>query len=298
MYPPPTDEQILALLARHDLPGGAVEASPHEGSVNHVRMVGDWCVRVLKEEDFASDLRTEAACVPTLVSAGVRTPALVAFDDSREIVPGLATVYRRLAGAPLGLSEGPIVGITQLVEELGRQIDRWRREIRQLEDPNGWLDRPRGDNLGACYERAAERLSPEQRVWTEGLIRRLEAAPEPAPEFVHWDLHNFNLLVHEGSLTGMIDWGDAGFGDPALNYRCLPAHWLGMLTAPLPDDGDFIGRCLYHIVGYALNDVQRQPRYPGPYSHTGHRRWESLAMLAARPPRLHWRDWLGDGPCG
>lgn len=295
MHPAPSDEEILAILAEHRLPSGMVEASPHEGSVNHVRMVGELCVRVLKEEDFASDVYTEAAAVPALMGAGVRTPVLWAFDASRKVVPGIATIYERVPGRPLGLC-GPFVGITGVVQELGEQIARWRDKVRWVADPNGWLDRPRGDNVWGCYERAAERLSRAERAWTEATIRRLEAAPEPEPEFVHWDLHAFNLLVNEGALTAVLDWGDAGFGDPTLNYRCLPAHWLPVLLSSYAEDQGFVGRCLYHMLGYALNDVYRAPRYPGPYDHTGHRRWESLMALAAGPPRPPWREWLGDPP--
>jgi len=295
VHAPPTDDQIQALVAAHGLAVGAVEPSPHEGSVNHVRMVGPWCVRVLKEEDYASDLYTEAVCVPALTAAGVRTPELVAFDQSREIVPGLATIYQRVPGAPLGLSE-PLAEIDALVRELGRQIATWRSQLRALEDPNGWLDRPRGDDAWANYERAADRLGSEERAWTERAIRRLEAAPEPAAEFVHWDLHAFNVLTHDGRFSSVIDWGDAGFGDPTLNYRCLPAHWLPLLLETADEGGNFVGRCLYHLLAYALNDVHRAPRYATPYSHTGHRRWESLAALATRPPDAVWRDWLGDAP--
>jgi len=33
--------------------------------------------------------------------------------------------------------------------------------------------------------------------------------------FVHGDLIPGNLLVHSGRLTGILDWGGAGYGDPA-----------------------------------------------------------------------------------
>lgn len=293
MHPAPSDVQILQLLAFHGLTGDRVEPSPHEGSVNHVRMVGEWCVRALKVEDYASDILTEAACVPALSRLGVWTPELIAFDDSREIVPGLATIYRRLSGIPLGLCSS-VRDLRTFLRELGSEIARWRNGMTEVDLSAEHLDHPQGDDAGECLQRAAERLSPVERTWVESVLRRLEAAPEPTAEFVHWDLHFFNVLVHDGEFEAVIDWGDAGFGDPALNYRCLPAEWLPNLLEPAAADGDFIGRCLYHVLGYALNDVHFPPRYETPYSHTGHQRWESLMRLAKAPPHQDWRDWLGD----
>jgi aminoglycoside phosphotransferase (APT) family kinase protein len=44
-------------------------------------------------------------------------------------------------------------------------------------------------------------------------------APEPAyrPRFIHRDFQHFNLLWSRGRLTGVVDWGNAGFGPPDLD---------------------------------------------------------------------------------
>lgn len=47
------------------------------------------------------------------------------------------------------------------------------------------------------------------------------------PALVHADLGPAHLLVHDGRLAGVIDWGDARMGDPALDYS-----WL--LNVPFP----------------------------------------------------------------
>ena len=41
------------------------------------------------------------------------------------------------------------------------------------------------------------------------------------PALVHADLGPEHLLVREGRLAGVIDWGDARLGDPALDYSWL-----------------------------------------------------------------------------
>lgn len=70
-----------------------------------------------------------------------------------------------------------------------------------MEQTRGWLD---VIAIGAAWEAALE--TPDwdgQAVW------------------IHGDLHPTNLLVEEGLLTGVIDWGGLGMGDPAADL--IPA---------------------------------------------------------------------------
>src|SRR5947208_16505583 len=66
------------------------------------------------------------------------------------------------------------------------------------------------------------------------------------PALVHGDLGPEHLLVREGKLVAVIDWGDARIGDPALDYA-----WL--LHGPFPDwdvDADLRRRArVYHRLG-------------------------------------------------
>lgn len=50
-------------------------------------------------------------------------------------------------------------------------------------------------------------------VWDAGMHAPPYAGP---PRWVHGDLMDGNLLVHEGRLTGVIDWGGMKAGDPAV----------------------------------------------------------------------------------
>jgi aminoglycoside phosphotransferase (APT) family kinase protein len=54
-------------------------------------------------------------------------------------------------------------------------------------------------------------------AWDEAL-----AAPnETPPTWIHGDLHARNVLTLEGTITGVIDWGDMTSGDPAIDLACL-----------------------------------------------------------------------------
>jgi aminoglycoside phosphotransferase (APT) family kinase protein len=85
---------------------------------------------------------------------------------------------------------------------------------------------PLGDRTAAFEQRHAEAqaahgsLDPAlRRAWDAGV-----AAPLDAPRtWFHGDLHGRNVLVKDGRLCGVIDWGDMGAGDPACD---LAAVWL------------------------------------------------------------------------
>lgn len=54
------------------------------------------------------------------------------------------------------------------------------------------------------------------RAWS----RALDAPPSTRRVWIHGDLHPRNVLVREGRLSGIIDWGDLCAGDPATDLAC------------------------------------------------------------------------------
>src|SRR5699024_5041016 len=79
-------------------------------------------------------------------------------------------------------------------------------------------------------------MAEEVREWTaradESLVSRsavlavlqdaLDAPPHDGPPvWFHGDLHEGNLLVRDGRLAAVIDWGTAGRGDPAIELNAM-----------------------------------------------------------------------------
>lgn len=59
---------------------------------------------------------------------------------------------------------------------------------------------------------SAAGIAPEiERAWSEGL----EALPHQTARWLHGDLHARNVLVNNGKISAIIDWGDITSGDPA-----------------------------------------------------------------------------------
>ena len=89
-------------------------------------------------------------------------------------------------------------------------------------------------------------LDADQRSPGEALLAEVETLTGFRPALTHSDLGPTHLLVRDGRLAGVIDWGDARVGDPALDYA-----WL--LNGPFPDwdvDDELRRRArIYHRLG-------------------------------------------------
>lgn len=71
-------------------------------------------------------------------------------------------------------------------------------------------------------------LDPDERSRGEAMLAEVETLTGFRPAVTHSDVVPNHLLVHDGKLTGVIDWADARVGDPAIDYA-----WL--LNGPFPD---------------------------------------------------------------
>jgi aminoglycoside phosphotransferase (APT) family kinase protein len=71
-------------------------------------------------------------------------------------------------------------------------------------------------------------LRRELHAPAEALFTEVETLVGFEPAFTHSDLGPEHLLCRDGRLIGVIDWGDARVGDPAIDYA-----WL--LNGPFPD---------------------------------------------------------------
>jgi hypothetical protein len=109
-FPPMSAKTLEAIGERHNL--RAVEISPLKdvGIFNAIYLVGGkYVLRVPRDAPpFVAAIRKESVAVPAARAAGVRMPALVAFDDSLELLPVPYAIYERVHGETLGaLDLGP-----------------------------------------------------------------------------------------------------------------------------------------------------------------------------------------------
>ena len=179
-------------------------------------------------------LEVEIALLPTLAAAlPVRVPSFE-FVSRDPLFVG----YSVIRGEPL----------------VGEDADGVRAFLDALHalDPSGlpvdshdWLDAYR--NQCAEFERLVfPLLDGGERGRAERLFSEVETLVGFEPALLHADLGPDHLLVRNGRLAGVIDWGDARVGDPALDYA-----WL--LNGPFAGwdvDPDLRRRArLYHRLG-------------------------------------------------
>ncbi len=109
-------------------------------------------------------------------------------------------------------------------------------------DPHKWLDRPERDMdlepriaalaAASVIDRA---LALELERATKALRPAMEA---PLPErFLHNDVHAMNIMCDRNDvLLALLDWGDAGWGDPALELAAVPQSVIPLVFAGLSRD--------------------------------------------------------------
>jgi aminoglycoside phosphotransferase (APT) family kinase protein len=206
------------------------------GVVNSIYTLGDLVLRVPKNMPPAlSDTYTESVACPVACDHGVRTPRLVVWDEDMDIVDVPFTIHDLVNGDPPDLDfDGP------LWRDVGRDIARMHIEITECPDPHGRLD-----DAGRATEEWILNWArgTEVQRWIERCIERLKPLiSEPVEDvFLHNDVSNGNVLHKDGEYAAVIDWGDAAWGDPSLEFASLPmVAVIGMLegyrdVTPLED---------------------------------------------------------------
>jgi aminoglycoside phosphotransferase (APT) family kinase protein len=196
-----------------------------------VAIVDDaWVFRFPRRAGVEGALEVEIVLLPAL--APVLPVEMPSFEHiSRD---PLFVGYRLIRGEPL-------------VDEDADGVRAFLEALHAL-DPTGLpVERPVW--VEAYREQCAEferlvlpLLDKDQRPEAKRLFGEAETLVDFKPVLLHADLGPEHLLVRDGRLAGVIDWGDARLGDPALDYA-----WL--LNGPFADwdvDADLRRRARFY----------------------------------------------------
>ncbi|MEW2623200.1 aminoglycoside phosphotransferase family protein [Streptomyces sp. NPDC048106] len=194
------------------------------------RLGTELVVRLPRHPGAVPDLRHEQRWLPRLGPLlPVAVPEPVASDEpgDDDAYPWPWSVYRWLEGTnPVA---GAVTEPARLAEELGLFVRALRR-VGTEGAPTGYRGGPLRERDGATRAAVAELGDRVDAGAVTALWERALAAPAHSgpPQWAHGDLSPGNVLVEDGRLGAVIDFGCAGVGDPAVDlmpaWNLLPAR--------------------------------------------------------------------------
>jgi len=275
-FPDLSPERLAAVLTALGLTGAPVVRLAEVGIFNAIFAVRDDLVlRVPRQHPaFVEASRKEALAVPAARSAGVRTPRLVAFDDTLEVLPVPYSLDERVPGGVLEAAEAEPTAAAEVYRELGRDLGRLHGgversgalaefELEGLPEPDqGPEELVDSGHLGRSEQRWLS-------AWVARLKARIAAGPERPDVFRHGDVQATNVMVSDGhGYLALLDWGACGWGDPAHDFAGVPFAGAPAMLAgyreerDLPADGSIEAAIVLRELQIALF-LLRRPGQPG-----------------------------------
>jgi aminoglycoside phosphotransferase (APT) family kinase protein len=219
-----TDPSLVGRLIATQFPhwaGLRIEPVPFRGTDNALYRLGDdMVVRLPTREKTVETLQKERRWLPRLAPRlPLAVPAPLADGMPADGYPFEWSVYRWLSGE--NATQEPVADQSELATDLAQFI-----AVLQQIDPTGGPSPGkhnffRGEPLARRDARTRAAIaslrdtidvSAVTAAWDSDLRSPEWERP---PVWIHGDLDSRNLLVEEGRLSAVIDWGCLGVGDPA-----------------------------------------------------------------------------------
>lgn len=221
-----------------------------------------------------SSMHIEVIAVGAAYAADVRTPRLVAFDDSLDLLPVPYLVLERIHGEPLAAFGSSADSVRHVWQEVGRDLALTHTRVH-------------ADNSMRCLPTHDQSTETDPRPWVEEAQRNVhlkaaqarwlgEVLDRLAPtalaqrpkRFCHGDVNAGNVFVRAAEprhYVGLLDWGGAGWGDPGSDFSGIPLRAVASVlagyqdVAPLEDESSMMARILWSYLQLALFSLKRHP---------------------------------------
>ena len=259
----------------HELPLQRIEPS---GTVNAIFRLGDGLsVRLPRREGPAEPGSVELEWLPKLASQlPVEVPVPVAQGRPGADYPWFWEIHAWVDGEVVGVDE---LDALQAARDLAVLVQALQRV-----DPSG-APPGRGIPLAVREEQMQcwwARFDGDPRAW-EAWQRALSAAPwDGPPVWHHGDLDCRNWLVGNGRISGVIDWGSMGVGDPACDvmvaWKLHSAAARDAFREALPTDDATWERARGWVVSQAVAALSYYTPENNPSLYHEAEAWLALAL--------------------
>ncbi|REF37775.1 phosphotransferase family protein [Thermasporomyces composti] len=294
-------EALAAIADRYHIPIDDVVPAPILGAANHVYFLGDHLVVRIPRGGGArlAELAKEATVIPVARRAGVRTPAVVTYDDSCTVVNVPYLVIERVRGRDLAALGTSPSEAADAYRDVGQSLARLHGLTRELVGSLPGLHVHEPDDPHATVDQLASAgsIDLETAQWLLEWLDRLEEwrPADVEPVIVHGDASPTNVVVDADSpdVASLVDWGDAAWADPAVDFAKLPLR-----AVPFALEGyaaalsgrerreaihEWSARVLWYHLSWALAAL-RQPGGHNRTSPSADRLLEMLRFFAESPP--------------
>ncbi|WP_256519734.1 aminoglycoside phosphotransferase family protein [Domibacillus sp. A3M-37] len=190
------------------------------GNDNRTFHLGDhMSVRLPSAAGYAPQVEKEQKWLPILArKLSLPIPVPIAKGNPNEEYPWSWSIYRWLDGEPL--SHNNIENLNQIAKDLGLFL----KELQAIDASKGPLAGKhnfyRGGSLSIYNDETRNAIEKNKEYFDEGLLSEiwwlaLDSEWKSKPVWVHGDIAPGNLLVKDGKLCAVIDFGILGVGDPS-----------------------------------------------------------------------------------
>jgi hygromycin-B 7''-O-kinase len=204
------------IAERHRLPGPFVQS--HNGSTV-VFLSADACIKVHPPlPGFIASHHREVAALKTI--AGLLPIATPEFIAEGEVDGWVYFISTRLRGTPIDAAWDSLDATTRqaLATELGEAVAALHRvdpqHVAAVTEP--WSTFRPAQRARAVDLERDKGLSTERLDALDRWLAMMDAVPEPdvRPTLLHTEIGPSHVLIAQGRITGLIDFGDCGTGDP------------------------------------------------------------------------------------
>ncbi len=266
-----TLETCLALIQRHapELLPGDVRLIAGHGQFNHVLCIDErWIVRIPKSAHAAEYLNLELAILPKLggrLPLPIPAPQFSALDA--QTGHPLFMGYAKLPGQPLLRKRSDkLPDDVRVLESLARDLAGFLRALHAIPPGDLALDdnveSPR-DEWTRFYQEFRGQLYIYMRADAREAVSRSFDEALADDDLWRWracvhhgDFGAANILAQDGRISGIIDFGFCGLGDPAQDVGALLAScgeaFAARVCRHYPALGSGLARARFYRKHYAL----------------------------------------------